>query len=380
MKYSVEIVCSKFTVGRLRISWHPTFIEIPANFTTGEGDFISTVVDFAGDTRFNFSIPMLSHTLYKEVEDTWIKTDKGTNGALAFSIVNAVVANTTVGDSTVYVNMYVACGEDMDFQMLRDRANGGAFHRSISTNGLIVGGTFVAQGEVDNDSNILDEIFRKSFPPLVPATGTTLKYVCSGEQITDVLSILHRFQQHSNAIVTGGTPLLIDMGTIGLSDRTWDLWNNYYLYHRGSFNFKFVRRDDTAALEGTLFVELGEISGGTGISPNDYSNLFGRNGTVMEDTHYKPSVEWRQPFYHKLAMVGGADRIAAERDEVGSYLLWAPRGGTSAINGTLFMSVGDDFSFAWAVGTPITQKVIDTSRKIPTGGNQPVKTSGIFFK
>lgn len=352
MKYRIELSCSKFLSGRIRVSWHPTFSEIPGDFSANDGDFISAIVDFTGDTAFNFSVPFLQDVLYRKCIDTWAKPSDGENGALAISIVNPVVEGATAGDSIVYVNVYVAGEMDMDFQEPIQRIEVAPGGRTWDTLGNLAT-TVVAQGE-EEESNILDVIFEKPFPSIVPATGLSVQKIVSGEENRSVLELMHRYTQIGQASFTNATWTLIQEGSITL-DNPINLFRLWFLFRRGSRNYKLIRGPSTTLVpEGNVFVINGQIEAGSGIEPSLLTSPFCRNGTVVENLHYKPSVEWKTPWYSDNAfLVNAFTGMASDTDKFGCYVYWENTGANVALPYRLFYSIGDDYSFGWACGPPI---------------------------
>jgi hypothetical protein len=348
MKYYIQITCSKTTTGRIRISYVPTYGEIPTNFTDGEGDFISTVVDFNGPTALRLSVPYLSDKLYKECEDTWIKTEAGNSGALAFSIVNPVISMDTTLDSTVYVNVFCAAGEDMDFQFLRERGCATGKTRKIVDTGIIPGLiTWIGQGS--SETTMLEDIFASDFPPMIPSIGLSMQKVTSGETITDFLTILHRFQLWTSTTLVHSAWTQMNVESMDDRDSTFNILNRYYLFHKGSYCWKIVRANSNNAEIGTLFCVFGEPN----VGPDTLTAEFGRNGTVFEDFAFKPSLEWRTPFVSDYAFQPGFPTFAADVAKFTNYVKWESIGGATDLGCHIFFSVGDDFSFAWACGCPL---------------------------
>jgi len=362
IKYSVVISCSRYTTGRLRISWHPTYAEIPADFSDGEGDFISVVVDFKGDTTFNFTIPYLQDYAYKQCEDTWLKHTFGTNGALAFSIVNPVTSSTSVGSSTVYVAVFIAGDTDMKFVQMRDRPNASTYSREIiTTPAALPSSGWVAQsGEAD--SCILNEIFSGPFPTIIEAKSLSVDFVHEGEAINDVLTMLHRFHAVGNGQITltNQTYSYVSPSTVFLnnSDDVFNIFTRWFMYRRGGHNYKLVRSYQATAIpNGVVNVNLGvfDYETATIVNPGNLLNPFSRNGTLLEDSGTKPSLEWSEPYVSSTAFTENTGLGLYTYEEVGSWLYWETLSGSSATTQVfrLFHSCADDFSMGCAFGVPI---------------------------
>jgi len=366
LRYRIEIRAGKFTNGRIRVSWHPTYAEIPANFTAGEGDFISTVVEFNGDTTFDFSVPYLKDTLYAECLDTFYKLESGCNGGIAISIVNAATTAQSTGSSLVYVNVYIAGGDDLQFLFYGERRNQYTNQlRWIEDTLQTYSGTIVAQGGTEHVC--LDDAFKSDFPPIIAATGLKMSGVTDTGIVEDVMSLMHRFQIYSNVSIPPFTYYLIDpsilQGATGVGpDYPFQLWTSYFLYYRGTFNFKLVRSNDPKNDDGTISVVASRKFAGAPIVPTNMAiPLGGRFGTILEDTTLKPSVEYHLPYYGKYPFVlgwpgwNGAGPQGDVIYEMAHYAYWEPRlNATDAVQLRIFFNCSDDFSFGWGCGCPIT--------------------------
>ncbi len=363
IKYYVVICCSRYTVGRIRISWHPTYAEIPSSFSDGGGDFISNIIDFSGDTTFAFSVPYLQQRVYSTVEDSWNKNTAGTNGAIAFSIVNAVNSSTSVGDSTVNVAVYIAGAEDMDFVQLREREIPSTYTgRAVVTtpSALPSSATWVAQSG-ESKTRFLRDLFMDEFPTLIPAKAHSVAFVGEGEKVKDVRSIIHRFNQAGSSTITltNQTWTQLYIGNIlNLTDNSFNIFANWFMYRKGGLNWKLVRSyQATAEPNGVITVTFGLWNYVTGayINPSTLSNPFGRQGIVLQEMSYKPSLEWRQ---HYISQWGCQEHNLQENyavDEGSSWLYFETLAGSSATTATYrpYFSAADDFTFGWGLGVPV---------------------------
>jgi len=365
MKYYFQIVCSQYTVGRLRVSWHPTYAEIPYTWTDGEGDVISQIIDFVGDTNFCFSVPYLQPQLYSVCQDTWQKSDLGCNGAIALSVVNAVTSSTNVGDSTVQINLFVAADKDMDFVQLMERPLTSGYTRGVIFTQFAVPSTgWIAQGSDGDMSTCLDDIFKADFPTLIPAKAHSVAFLCEGEKVKDILTIMHRFARFTpttNTTLSNGVWNLFTADGIAsnaTNDSAYTMFAAWFLYRRGSYNWKFIRDyQATATPDGviTATLTLYDSVNLAWITPSTLSNPSGKNGTVVEDTRYRPSVEIKQPWVSTFAYVENYNVRQSTFDQTAISIKFNSLGGSSATDSSwiAFMAIGDDFSFGWPCGVPM---------------------------
>jgi len=363
IKYLFQIVCSQYTVGRLRFAWHPTHSEIPSSFTEGEGDFISKIVDFRGDTNVSFSVPYLREVIYCPSVDTFTKSDSYSAGALSISIVNVVTSMSTTGSSNVYVNCYIAGHSDMDFVQPIERSQRGVHIRTIIDNqsmGYPV--SFVAQGSDEDQSVHLEDIFAQEFPTLIEAHTQSVSFVGEGEKILDILTLNHRFIQNLDF---QGTTLNATWNQFSLDllvgsnfEGCYALFADWFMYQRGSFNWK-VLKDVNAAnspagmLQGTLSV-YNPVSAAFD-APTLLANAYGRNGIVTEDTTYKPAMEFKQPWVNQYAFVESVNRRLIAGWGTNMYARFVTYDGSlaSTLPISVWTSIGDDFSFGWPLGAPV---------------------------
>jgi hypothetical protein len=362
IKYFMQIVCSQYTVGRIRITWHPTHSEIPSTYTEGEGDVISIVVDFRGDTTVAFTVPFLSTNGYLPITDTWVKGDQYSNGGLAISIVNAVTSSTSTGDSTVAVNMFIAGDKDFDFVQPVERTVRTGIPRTVAvglTDFPLTG--WVAQGSSPDQSQILDEIFQADFPTIIPAHTSVNAFVYEGEKVRDILTMMHRFIQPISpfTFTSSWTSLSMDyLVASSRQDTLYNLFSSWFMYSKGSFNWKIVRdynavNSPQGIIQATISMWNPAISNYD--SPATLSNTYGRNGTIMEDTTYKPSMEFRQHWLNTTPFVESIDtRLCSHWDSTPAFRFLTYDGTLAgSIPVSLWFALGDDYSFGWPVGCPV---------------------------
>jgi hypothetical protein len=373
MKYRGEIVCSKFLSGRLRIGWHPTFGEIPAVGSTigsGEGDIISEVIDFTGDTSFNFTIPFLSSFLYLRCNDSLTKSEDGSNGGISFSIVNPCVANQTTSSTTVYVNLYCAAGEGMQFHVLCDKPTIGTYTKRDFVSSFTLQSVVVPQsGEAE--SNVLVDIFAQKFPTLIPATGKMYNNIVAPEDINSIYTLLHRPVAYPATAKTQAVwaidsafgpgnrldPTLVIGGATPWS--LFSLWSNYYkggFNHWVNYNGTASSPDDLEYLKIVFFnMTLGVVvfppnstvspNIATSNTPHLIQNLTDRKGLMFHEP-YRSLL----PYSSTTNATSYAFASYNRENTVGAY--FQSQGAETTITINWAFAPDDDFRFAWIVGPP----------------------------
>jgi hypothetical protein len=376
MKYRLELVCSKFTVGRIRITWHPTYAEIPAIGTTiggGEGDLISTVIDFDGDTSFNFSVPYLRDTLYARCEEVYSKTEEGTCGGISYSIVIPAISGETTASTTVYANFYVATDDDMNFVQLCDQPAIGANRvRTYSTANNAFYSTISPQSDIV-PTNVLDEIFLGSFPTLIPGvTATQVERVTVPETYDDIYTLVHKpvtlpitmYPLNNTLTLTVASPAnnrLDFIPSVFANGGSWPmmLFMQWGLFYKGGLHH-YVRAFDTNLDITDLYAVMFSVRNGVVQPPQQnvspitlnfnntpfvYQTLTDR-GAIMFHTPYRshyPFQSYTQNTY----------LLPLYNPEQATGIYFTGTGSEVSCLGQWSVSADDDFRFSWFMGPPL---------------------------
>jgi len=270
--------------------------------------------------------------------------------------------NATTGPTTVYYNCYCAAGDGMVFSFPTERSIVNS--RTYDVSGTYAGGTPIAQAG-GGVSYHLDEIFGGEFPPLVPAEGSTIGRITYSDTVEDVYSYLHRHMTNTSdyqlqcSLGIGTWVQIIDEG---VNDSAYNFFQTWFCYRKGSKIYKAVMGAQSAAVipQGIVYAVNSDkiwASGGSWQNPGvGWNNMFGRDGTVMQDFRYKPSLEVKLPWYHELAFVCNDYTRVRTDENLEQYLAMKYETLTNASGNMyvrLFMAIGDDFSFGWPCGAPI---------------------------
>lgn len=360
MDYLFVIFGSKMQQCVLRWAWHPSASEVPASYTDGMGDFRQKQVEICGTTYVPVRICYNQGKPYLQVNEPWDKTSPGfANGKLTVSIVNPLITASIVGTTSIYCAVYVAGGPSLSYLFFKEKRNPFGKHKFIATDTFTEVGTYVPQGETEGfkTSAFLDEIFSQDFPELIPTPPTQMtKQIYQGEEYASIRTMLHRFQLLKTSTFVHNTWQKIhiedEMGYTYPYATFFNMCRYYFMYRKGGFNLKVFRSGDTNNGPGTL---LATLITKTDTTPYAYDTAFGRNGTIVEDFELKPSLEFNLPYMEQYPMIPNPPRIAGEEGATCVTFLWAGRGGSPPkdLEAFVFYAPADDFSMAWAHGTPI---------------------------
>ncbi len=398
LKIHVMISCNNSIQGRIRFSWHPTRTEIPTDFTTGEGDFLSKVVNFQGDTTTSFIVPWLKPTPCDYVPIGYGTGDAGNNGALAMSIVNPVTTSDTVGSSTVNIAMLIAAGPD--FQLYRPgeqtsyEEDAWTYEHKFLTVGTIAG-TFQAQS--GSDSSVFTDIFRQDFPPLNPAMGTIKQRMVTQENVANLKTLLHRYELKRTGDISTGilsyashTVIAIDPYDDGANGQlypsTFDWVNWCFLYTRGGFNYMLLSANEVALnmeQTGIMFIQNGTKADQPGSIGVDTQHLliteksWGRDGWVVEDLSYKKAIQFSLPYWGRNNFVVSPTACFSttwsnyDRNNFVAHTQYFGRHNSDQQIFFCFQSVKDDFHAGWFCGGPVmyykVTAIAKSERKAATG-------------
>jgi len=240
MKYRFHFVGSKFGTARIRIGWYPHSDETVGTGANGTaGDYISKIVDVCGDTTIDFCIPYCQADTWKKAKEMirfkgsigqYVNKRKA-NGVLFVKIVNPPEVPTSTDDSTIYMNIWQAAGEDLEFGKF------GMLAPSVTNDSR-----FVQQCDVA-------EAFNQTFESLVPAKYTVQQNITMEEHVDDVKTLLHRAYPMPN-IARSALPSSKDLvNPLAVTTSTDTCLVSYiaalYGGWRGSVRHKFIIGDAT---------------------------------------------------------------------------------------------------------------------------------------
>jgi hypothetical protein len=356
MKYMIYISCSDFHAGIIRISWHPHFNEIPANFTVNDGDYISETVEFRGDTIIEFSVPYMQHRIYSECEDCGTKTALGTNGGIAYSIVSKVATAQSTADSTVYYSIYCAMdSETAQFFVPMGRVDSGASVRAyvddIGT--MLTSNPIVAQGDGISPTMHLKEMFAKPFASLIPAKAVKISGLCDDE-VFDVLTLGKRFEKCETTITLNAATYYNNYD--GAPNTTSDTYYNWlrrtFMFYSGSSDYK-IFANQYLTIGNTFYLKAAVSHRVAGVVIDPGTTTFNRNGTTMEDMAQKGCMELHVPYMESLPFWSLHFPSTWYRETGFCLWQWTYTSTTPTRTVEMWRAIGDDFAVGWPVGAPI---------------------------
>jgi len=202
------------------------------------------------------------------------------------------------------------------------------------------------------------EIFRNApFDPLVEAHGVEYKKLCFGDEFNSHLDLAKRFQ----LIVPGEkldiTPTTVKWPAFDPSsspyDQTIQIIRQWYMFCSGGLMFKLVRTSENHSLGVLRTSTMMETIVGT-------ERLFERQGTTIEDTGMKPSMEVTLPYQENVpfyqnevcpVVTDDDNTVGRTRLSVEFVTLNTSVTGTGTYD--IYSAVKDDFTMAWPEGPPI---------------------------
>jgi len=197
LKYRIHFTTSSFVTCRVRIAH--IFEPLSSNYDLVSGDLVSRVVDIAGDTIVDLTLPFLDEKLYLPTmaPEAVYPFVQGT-GTLDISLVNPIVSVDTTANPRIFYSVWVAAGDD--FRFMQFGANRAAWSRY----------SFGAPADVEEEpekpsplvirpENIGDAQcdvradFNKVFPGLVPTKYVVEASVVNGEDFGTLNTLMHRY-------------------------------------------------------------------------------------------------------------------------------------------------------------------------------------------
>jgi len=353
IRYDVQITCSNFHSGRLRIAFHPGNEVTPSSRT--HSNCINRVIDIQNETDFSFTIPYISDMPWSRVFTSHVDAlnDRGMTGFLVFEVINELT-HSSDPVPPVFINVWTSAGPD--FQL--------AYPSTFVMTDRIVLPTppvalteseFVAQGLTS------EEMMTREHPPLLPgASGCVENGICMVDSPTHFKQVLSRPTLFRSATYLTDASQRCTLGVNGtvldadsfLDYYTWI--SSIYAFGRGSMNVK--------ALVNTTRGDYKPIMRLSNIWSNDTiyasTNSDNSSGQQVFDQDYNPTNEVNCPYYGNFfGRVNGAISLPNTYRANDVYMGMVPGPTTSSIDPTLtatiYRSVGDDFNFHYIVGAPV---------------------------
>lgn len=248
MKYIFEFVSNDFVSTRARF-WH-----LPCDHaTTSPDDFAGSAVtiieDIRGNTIVEFTVPKDDRDV-AEVIGGWVHiAADDSDMALAIPslerhpfVAMDLVAPVTVSDpgsiSTMYINVYAAAAEDMEFMNYQ----GFNLRRpSVPLEEVSKVRSSFKQSEPATKKSLFRR-FEKSFRPIGESKGLIENGLVSNERVGTIENLCKRYEEYqtnSNLVVPAASAILMRND----KNRTLKSWARMFMWWRGSLRYKIT---DTA--------------------------------------------------------------------------------------------------------------------------------------
>jgi hypothetical protein len=204
IKYRIEVVCSAYHRGRMRISYDPAARTLTAD--VDEPTQSSFVVDISDTTNFEFTVGYSQSSGFREVQDlynldpvlnentAWGPSASWGNGVLRFSVVNELTSPDETIDNDIYLNVYVSGCDDLVFANPVSRLE--RFRPTVRT--LIQDAVTVTETEqqvngIDTPDGKADTVHHFGLPLGCPDNISDIHY---GETINSFRELMKRYSPH----------------------------------------------------------------------------------------------------------------------------------------------------------------------------------------
>jgi hypothetical protein len=316
MKFLVHISSCPFMSGRLRFRFFPGMAyndAVPADYPQ---DVWTQVVDIQSDTSKAFVVPFVNHRLWEQVcndggvdefSTPWTAYGGVQSGVLVMDWLNPLVCPDPTVDPGVYVNIYTAAGDDMQF---------GLPCRYLGVQ-PVHGGAAKTKGRAQYDP--LTEFSRMQ--PFHPsADGSLVMGFNFGEEVTAVTDFIHKYTPVATTKMSTNATLGVDnvvvsphfdttaAVTTGAAQNTTDTikfahaggtdavlfdvvqyFGLIYRYWAGSLNYKF----ETSGVSGKAAVTMSPSFSPSGSLQSWVGSYYPLDVT---DVSYQPMLSAALPF------------------------------------------------------------------------------------
>jgi hypothetical protein len=356
LRYDVQITCSNFHSGRLRVLFQPKNSGVVSGFDYQ--NTINRIVDIQTETDFSFTIPYISDKPWSYINSGGIED---TTGFIEFSVVNDLT-HTTLPVPEVYVNVWVSAGPDFQLAM--------PYRDTVRQFGPVPTPIVMNDEEQDEEEDsdqpqdfeaqglTSQEMKTRDHPPLMPdAIGAVEHNICMVDTVTHIKQVTNRPANFGliSFDTNAENETRIDVRRIdGANDTSradyFSWFGAIYVFGRGSMNIRMVPRYRADVTQYWMWLR-------TSFAINGFNQEV-RNNTLDEGwgqqlftTLATPSKEINVPFYSPAFA-----RIMGVLDNQFSSCFGAQLAKPTAIPTNpqydVYRSTGDDWSFSYRVGAP----------------------------
>lgn len=357
--------CHRYWRGSIKYLFHfcmPAFyscrVRFSLDFMGGStpdsyGDLMTRFVDIKGDTWEEVTVPYLHHTTWSDTQVTSFPP------FLRLFQVTSIVGSSDPATPVMYVNVFRAGGEDMEFAGLADINTLGEGVQLKHTNALIKD----RKADFENQTNI-GARFQKQFPGINKGeTQSREKGLCMVEVSGTVSDCVKRHQALTNSttLPNGAAPL---NGTMLYLSRFFWFW-------RGGRIFRHVHYDQNSATPSGFFLQMGTSNAlCNGWAPSWYQAANLVQPEAVQVPYYSA-----QPYYPVISQ----SSFYLEPTCYISPPVDCARVNGTASNGPMTLAGADDFVLLHVVpignSTPVASAALKTRGLITTallgGGSRP---------
>jgi hypothetical protein len=184
LKVLLQFFASSFTSARFVVQYRNQY---DGSFDTDYDNGISRVIDVKGDTQELITLPWLSSSWWTNVDPPEIKV----------SLISTIATTDPAADAVIYMNTWVAGGDDIQFAWPRVPLIGDWPYRTPSTSSIFRGRQQRhADAEKIQAQSAIGRIFEKSFPPIAEDCFAEVdRGLCTNETLGSIADICKRYSR-----------------------------------------------------------------------------------------------------------------------------------------------------------------------------------------
>lgn len=379
LKYVFKFVKTQYHSGRIRVTYNPA-----SNPNLAEVDLnkcYSQIFDLRSKSEFEFEVPFVGNVPWRLIRQTYGDTAFNrnkielephlNNGYIFVTVLNKLVAPTVVSNAITCL-VEVSGGADFTLAIPHATVDVPATSVDPPTPPKSYSGMRTEQGFWDigtrEESIVEDGIPLFTAPTRSQQNGEEL---CVGEKITSLRQLMKRFQYaKSTALCTATEKYLYANpyyrsppgNTVqSYSHDYFSFFYNMFSFHRGAMRLKLVpQKTAIQNITATLIPAVVSTSSLTSFQSGLTYDQYNTNGYAksVHPLMLTGGVEVEVPYYQNRMMSRHFDNFDAPSYPVGNHntcVMFTQGGGYDAnkiVTVDIYRSVGDDFSFGFAIGVP----------------------------
>lgn len=353
LRYDVQITCSNFHSGRLRVSFQPKNSGVVSGFDYQ--NTINRIVDIQTETDFSFTIPYVNDKPWSFVNRSSIYNSIG---FIEFSVVNDLT-HTTLPVPEVYINVWVSAGPDFQVAM--------PVRSTLKQFGPVpvpVSNDEPGEDEQSDEEGFeaqgltSEEIKTRDHPPLLPgATGAIEHNICQVDTVTHIKQVTNRPALWASVLLDSASnnEAILDTFYMAAANEDSqadyiDWFSNLFIFNRGSLNVRAVPSYAADVTQYWMWMRTAFAINGfrqttrVSTAPEGY-------GQQLFTTIATPAKEINVPYYSmSFARLNGGNDTSTWSSCLGMQLAKPSNLGDPTYD--VYRSTGDDYSFNYRVGAP----------------------------